>query len=271
MPKEKKYHTRKISGNRMILADYNQVAATIPAVYAIMEIDITDALAKMEEIKKTKNYSVSMTAWVAKCLSQTVLDNIALNTFRKGRKFIVFEEVDISVIIEITTKTGKKIPYNYVIRNTEAKSVKTITEEIRSYQDKKIEEREQLERGQTKYTSLYTLLPRFFRKFVIRKIITNPFRLKKLAGTVGITSMGMFIKGQAGWLVPFRDKTLNVSTGGIKENAIVRNGKIETRKLLCTTLLINHDIIDGAPGVRAIARLSELMGATTYLDDLDTI
>jgi pyruvate/2-oxoglutarate dehydrogenase complex dihydrolipoamide acyltransferase (E2) component len=271
MPKEKKYHKRKISANRMILADYNAVASSLHKVYGLIEVDITDSLAKIEEIKEKQNYKVSMTAFTAKCLGITCQVNRPLNTFRKGRKLIVFDEVDVSVIIEITTKTGKKIPYNYVIRNADKKSVRTITDEIRSYQDKVIAEREQLSRGQTKYTSLYTLLPRFFRKWVIRKMITNPYRLKKLAGTVGLTSMGMFIKGQGGWLIPFRDKTLNVSTGGIKNHLVLRDGKIEERQLLCTAFMVDHDIIDGAPGARFISHISELMGQTTYLDDLDKI
>ena len=271
MPKEKKFSKRKISANRMILADYNAVASSMPMVYGLIEIDVTDALAKIDEIKEKQNYKISMTAFTAKCLSQCVAENRALNTFRKGRKFIVFDEIDISIIIEITTKSGKKVPYNYVIRNVDTKSVRTITDEIRSYQDKVIEEREQLSRGQTKYTSLYTLLPRFFRKWIIKKMITNPFRLKKLAGTVGLTSMGMFIKGQGGWLIPFRDKTMNVSTGGIKDVAKFRDGKVVERKLLCTAFLVDHDIIDGAPGARFIARVCELMGSTDYLDDLDKI
>ncbi|MGC9781205.1 MAG: 2-oxo acid dehydrogenase subunit E2 [Candidatus Heimdallarchaeota archaeon] len=271
MHKEKNYHTRKFSPTRMILADYNAVAASLNRVFALIEIDITDALAKIEEIEKQENYKVSMTAWVAKCLSQAVMENKRLNTFRRGRKLVVFDEVDISIIIEITTKAGKKIPYNYVIRKAETKSVKTITDEIRSYQDKKINEKEQLTRDTTPYMSFYTLLPKFFRRFVIRKMITNPFRLKKLIGTVGITSLGMFIKGQGGWLVPFSDKSLNVALGGIKNHAVVRNGNLEERKLLCTTFLIDHDIIDGAPGVRSISRLSELMRDTSYLEDLEKI
>ncbi|NHJ05256.1 MAG: dehydrogenase, partial [Candidatus Heimdallarchaeota archaeon] len=63
-------------------------------------------------------------------------------------------------------------------------------------------------------------------------MITNPFRLKKLIGTVGITSLGMFIKGQGGWAIPFPDKTLNIAVGGIKENVVLRYGNVEERKLL---------------------------------------
>ncbi|HUT82665.1 MAG TPA: 2-oxo acid dehydrogenase subunit E2 [Candidatus Bathyarchaeia archaeon] len=271
MTKKKNYHKRKFSANRLILSDYNHVAYTLPQVFGLMEVDITDPLAKIAEIKEKQNYNVSLTAWVAKCVAQTVMENKELNTYRRGRKLIVFDEVDISIIIEITTKEGKKVPYNYVIRNVETKSVRTITDEIRSYQDKVISEKDQLKRESNRFTSLYTFIPKFLRRFIIRRILKNPFSLKKVNGTVGITTMGMFIKGQGGWLVPFRDKTLNIATGGIKENAIEQNGKIEKRKLLCTTFLIDHDIIDGAPGVRFIHRVSELMGGTDYLDDLDKI
>ncbi|MBY8999487.1 MAG: 2-oxo acid dehydrogenase subunit E2 [Candidatus Heimdallarchaeota archaeon] len=272
MPKEKNFHVRKFSPTRRILADYNDVAASLNRVYGLVEIDVTKALAKIEEIEKQENYKVSMTGWVAKCISQAVTENKHLNSFRKGgRKIVVFNNVDISIIVEITTKSGKKVPYNYVIRKVETKSVKKISDEIRTAQDKKIEEQEQLTRGTSTYMALYSLLPRFFRRFVIRTIITNPYRLKKLIGTVGITSLGMFIKGQGGWAVPFPDKTLNIALGGIKDSVIVKDGKIEEIKILCTTFLIDHNIVDGAPAARFISRLTELMGDAAYLEDLEKV
>ncbi|MFW9922491.1 MAG: 2-oxo acid dehydrogenase subunit E2 [Candidatus Thorarchaeota archaeon] len=271
MAKQKDYHTRSFSPNRQILADYNDVAASLHRVCGIVEIDITKPLAKMEEIEQYENYKVSMTGWVAKCISQAVMDNPHLNSYRIRRKLIVFDTVDISIIIELTTKSGKKIPYNYVIRNVETKSVRMITDEIRVAQTKEISDRDQLTRDSSTYLSFYTILPKFFRRFVIRKMITNPFRLRKLIGTVGITSLGMFLKGQGGWAIPFADKTLNVALGGIKEIAIVKGGVVEERKLLCTTFLIDHNIVDGAPATRFIKQVSEILGETTYLKDLDRI
>ena len=153
----------------------------------------------------------------------------------------------------------------------ETKSVKTISDEIRTVQNKEINEKDQLTRDRTTYMSLYTLLPRCFRRFVIRMMITGPFRLKKLIGTVGITSLGMFIKGQGAYAIPFADKTLNIAIGGIKDHVVLRDGKLEERKLLCTTFLIDHNIVDGAPATRFVTRLSELMGDTSYLDDLEKI
>jgi pyruvate/2-oxoglutarate dehydrogenase complex dihydrolipoamide acyltransferase (E2) component len=257
MPKEKNFHIRKFSSTRRILADYNYVAASLNRIYGLIEIDVTEALEKIEEIEKKDNYKVSFTGWAVKCVSQAVI--------------VVFDDVDISVIIELTTRTGKKVPYNYVIRKAETKSVKTITDEIRAAQSKKIDGKDQLTRDTSTYLSFYSILPRFFRRFVIRTLISNPFYLKKLIGTVGITSLGMFIKGQGAWGVPFPDKTMNIALGGIKDNVVIREGKTEERKLLCTTILMNHDLIDGAPATRFISRLTELMGDTSYLDDLEKI
>jgi len=272
MPKEKNFHIRKFSPTRRILADYNDVAASLNRVYGLIEIDVTEALEKIEEIEKKDNYKVSFTGWVVKCVSQAVSEDKRLNSFRKGgRKIIVFDDVDISIIVELTSKAGKKVPYNYVIRKAETKGVKTITDEIRATQSKKIDGKDQLTRDTSTYKPFYSILPRFFRRFIIRTLISNPFYLKKLIGTIGITSLGMFIKGQGGWAVPFPDKTLNIALGGIKDNAVVRDGKIEERKLLCTTILIDHNIVDGAPATRFVSRLTELMRDTSYLDDLEKI
>ncbi|NHJ46278.1 MAG: hypothetical protein FK733_00685 [Asgard group archaeon] len=269
MPKEKKYQTKKYSVSKLILADYNDVAAKMHGVMGLIEIDITDALVKMAEIKKQDNYTVSMTGWMAKCVGQAVMENKHLNSYRKRRKIITFDEVDISIIVEITTKTGKKVPYNYVIRNVDSKSVKSITEEIRKVQTRKIAEKEQLTRDRISFKSLYILVPKFIRRLVIRKMLTNPFRLKKLIGTVGITSLGMFIKGQGAYAVPFRDKTLNIAIGSIKDQVALRNGEVEERKILCTTFLFDHNVVDGAPATKFISRLSQIMGEITYLDDLE--
>lgn len=266
------YHKKKLPPSKMLLSDYYHVASSFPQIYGLMEIDITAALEKIAEIKEQQNFNVSFTAWLAKCASQTVMENKILNTYQRRRKLIVFDDVDISVVIEITKKTGEKVPYTYVIRNVETKSVKSITEEIRNYQEKVIKEGDQLTRdGATPNAMLYTLLPKFLRRFVIKKMLKNPFKLRQLAGTVGITSMGMAMKGQSGWLVPFRDKTLNLAIGGIKEITEITNGNAEIRKILCTTFIVDHDIIDGAQGVRLIGEYSKLLGETTYLDDLEKV
>ncbi|MBN1683702.1 2-oxo acid dehydrogenase subunit E2 [Candidatus Bathyarchaeota archaeon] len=272
MTKEKNYSKRKFSPTRMILADFNRVAASFHRVTGLVEVDVTESLEKIEDIEKQDNYKVSMTAFATKCVSQVVKENPHLNSYRWRRKLVVFNDVDVSIVIEITTKEGKKVPYNYVIRKAQTKSVREITDEIRSYQDKKINEIDQLTRsGSSRYMGFFSYLPKWFRRFVIKQQLVNPFKLKKLIGTVGVTSLGMFLKGQGGWAIPFADKTLNIALGAIKEIAVIRYGRAEERKLLCVTFLIDHDIVDGAPATRFISQFSKMMGETLYLDDLDKI
>ncbi len=270
MPKNKNNYTvRKFSVARRILSDFNDVAAKFPRVQGIVEIDITDARKRINDLKEKENYNVSLTAWVAKCISKAVKENPRLNSFRKGgRKIIVFDNIDISVMVEVTTKSGKHVPFNHVIRKVETKSVKDLTDEIRAVQTKKIEETEQLTRDSSNFSGLIMLIPKKIRQFFIKKLLKNPFYVKKLIGTVGLTSLGMFAKNIHGWAIPFPDRTCNVALGGMKRIGWEVDGKLQTRDILCATFLVDHNLVDGAPIARFISRVAEVMGQAYGLEDI---
>jgi pyruvate/2-oxoglutarate dehydrogenase complex dihydrolipoamide acyltransferase (E2) component len=267
MSSKKDYHKRKFSVNRQILADYNAVASKNYRVQGLIEADVTDALKIIKDVEQKEGYKLSFTAWIAKCLGEAVSEDMRLNSYRRRRKIIVFDKIDISIMIEIKTSDGKRVPFNYVIRDVKSKNVKEISDNIRAIQKKKIEEREQLTRGTSKFTNLYLWVPRFIRRGVIKSMITNPFKLRKLIGTVGLTTLGEFVKNLSGWAVPFADKTLNVAVGGMKNRATEIDGKIENRRFLCVTYLVDHDIVDGAPAARFIARATELMEKSVGLEE----
>ncbi len=259
MKSKKDYQKRRFSVNRQILADYNAIASSFSRVQGLVETDITDAVNIIKYIEKRDGYKTSLTAWIAKCISKGVSEDMRLNSYRKGRKIIVFDKIDISVMIEIKTKDEKQVAYNHVVRDVESKSVKEISDEIKAIQQKQIEEREQLTRGTSKFSELYLLIPGFIRRRVIKFILTNPFKLRKLIGTVGLTSLGRFVKNLSGWAIPFADKTLNVAVGGIKERVTEIEGEFQTRKYLCMTFLVDHNLVDGAPAARFISRTIEHM------------
>ena len=270
MSKKKPEHTvRKMSVARRILADFNDVAAKFPRVQGVVEIDITEGRKKIKEYKEKDNYSISLTSWIAKCVSKAVKENPKLNSFRKrGKKIIVFENVDISIMVEVTTKDGKYVPFNHVIRKVETKSVKEITDEIRSVQNKKIEEKEQITRDSGSFSGLIMLIPRKVRQFFIKRKLKNPFFVQKLIGTVGITSLGMFAKNIFGWAVPFSDRTCNVALGGLQRVGWEIDGKLQARDVICVLFMVDHNLVDGAPIARFISRVAELMGQAYGLEDI---
>ncbi len=90
---------------------------------------------------------------------------------------------------------------------------------------------------------------------------------KNLAGTVGLTAVGMFGKG-AGWgILPANAHPLWMTVGGIGEKPGVVDGHIAIRDYLSLTISFDHNIIDGAPAARFTERLKDLIESGYGLDD----
>jgi pyruvate/2-oxoglutarate dehydrogenase complex dihydrolipoamide acyltransferase (E2) component len=268
MKKDRKYTVRKFSTTQQIMNDYLEVSGSFPKVMGLVEINITEGRKKIREIKERENYSISLTAWTAKCIAKAVSEDKRFNSFRKGRnKIVVFDDVDMSVMVEILRKDGKKVPYNHTIRKIDTKSIKEITDEIREIQQRKIDEQEQLTRDSTsKFSSLYSLIPAFIRRFFIKRMIKNPFSVKKLMGTVGLTSLGGNVRNMSGYGIPLRDKTLNVMIGGITDKLVKEGNEIVTHECLNLCLQFDHALVDGAPAARFVKRINELMNSAYGLE-----
>ncbi|HEU4708147.1 MAG TPA: 2-oxo acid dehydrogenase subunit E2 [Methylophilaceae bacterium] len=102
-------------------------------------------------------------------------------------------------------------------------------------------------------------VPGFIRDVFYWAFRQNPRWLKARAGTVVVTSVGLFGQG-AGWgltFLPFH--TLGLTIGGIAEKPGVVEGRIAIREYLSLTLSFDHDIVDGAPAARFTQQLKELL------------
>ncbi|MCK5144801.1 MAG: 2-oxo acid dehydrogenase subunit E2, partial [Candidatus Heimdallarchaeota archaeon] len=121
------------------------------------------------------------------------------------------------------------------------------------------------------FSGLIVLIPRKIRQFFMKLLLKNPFYVQKLIGTVGLTSLGMFAKNIHGWAIPFPDRTCNVALGGMKRIGWEKDGKLQTRDILCVTFLVDHNLVDGAPIARFISRVAEVMGQAYGLEDITKI
>jgi pyruvate/2-oxoglutarate dehydrogenase complex dihydrolipoamide acyltransferase (E2) component len=73
---------------------------------------------------------------------------------------------------------------------------------------------------------------------------------------VAITSIG--IKGNVnGWFIPASVHPVCFGIGKIAKKAVVVDDKIEIREMLNMTVLLDHDVIDGAPMARFISKLAD--------------
>jgi pyruvate/2-oxoglutarate dehydrogenase complex dihydrolipoamide acyltransferase (E2) component len=102
---------------------------------------------------------------------------------------------------------------------------------------------------------VYTALPRFVRRMLIRLATHLPAIWTQIGGTVAVPAVGMYAKSCGGWGIPQTWNTLDVTVGSIATKPGVVDGQIMAREYLSVTVSFDHDLVDGAPAARFCARL----------------
>jgi pyruvate/2-oxoglutarate dehydrogenase complex dihydrolipoamide acyltransferase (E2) component len=237
----------------------------------LVEVDVTAARAAIRRHKEMTGEGVSFTGWIIGCLGRAVGEHPHIHAVRRGRRNVVlFHDVDVAIVVERTVNAGgpnKTLPMPYVIRAANAKSVAAIHAEIRAAQHAPIAAGETQIGGSQSAAALrlFNTLPQWARDLVVwRRLQRDPFYLKRMMGTVGVTSIGIGGQGGQGgigWGIPLGIHPLVVAVGGISPRALLVDNQVVAREHLGLTVLFDHDVTDGAPVARFVARLQELMAA----------
>jgi pyruvate/2-oxoglutarate dehydrogenase complex dihydrolipoamide acyltransferase (E2) component len=236
-------------------------------MYALLEVDVTVARKFIEDYKARTGEQLSFTGYLAFCLAYAVDENKAVQACRKGGKqLVVFDDVDVGIMIEL--KQGEtRVLTGYVIRGANRKTYQQIHQEIRSVQSKPVPSNNGMPawfRSALLFPwPLSVLFKALFRTIVRR----NPTIVTSMAGTVGISSVGMFGKGHSGWGISGGTHGLDLVVGGTARKLAEVEDRIEAREMLSLTIIFDHDVIDGAPAARFTRRLVELIESGYGLDE----
>ncbi len=244
---------------RIPILDFLALGDNKHYVKGLIEFDVTEGRNKIREHEKNTGEKISFTAWFCKCIGQAASEFKEVHSMIMGKnKIIKFDDVDISITVEKTVN-GNKSPMPFVIRKTNNKTIKQINDEVRAAQSEEVSGAAVLGTNDLKKKMKYYLsLPKFIRKFLIKRRLKDPIKAKQLMGTIIVTSVGMF-GNLYGWLIPTTFHPLAFGVGGITKKPGVIEEKIEIREFLAITVLFNHDVVDGAPATRFISRLGELI------------
>ena len=248
------YRAVPFTVNRQMVAASASVGREQNNIHTITEVDISEPRRLIHEHAERTGERLSLTAYITTCLAQTVAEYPNLNSFRKGRKLVILDDVTISVLVEREIN-GEIVPENLGIRAAQTKTPWQIHEEIRAAQ---AHDDDAL--GGLSGITWLRFIPAFlFRTFI--RIASGNIQMMKRYGAIGVTAVGMFgPKNQALWAIPLvGGATIGMAVGGIVERPCVSDGQIETREHLCLSIAFNHDIVDGAPAARFVKRLSELL------------
>ena len=234
-----------------------------PMIHALIEVDVTMAREVLREYKARTGESFSFTAFIIACVGKAVDEYKSVQAYRWGKsRLVVFDDVDVAIVVE-RDMAGEKYPLLYVIRATNRKNVQEIHREIRALQA------QDPAKSVLGFTSIPFLPGVLFTRILYRILRTFPWLHKRAVGTIGVTSVGMFGKGQGiGWGIPVAASSLAITLGGLAPKPAVIDGRIAIRDHLCMTLSFDHRITDGAPAARFTRRLGELIERGYGLADM---
>lgn len=259
MKKNIDYIIESFPASRNFTMDVGKIGLQKHHIKALIELDVTESRNKIRAIKEGSGNGISFTSWMLKCISQAMVENRHVHALKKGRnRLIIFNNIDLSIIVEKEVN-GVLVPLPLVIRDLNQKSLNEIYYEIEDAKNKIIENETDyvLENNRKNVQmKLFTFLPQFIRLYIWKILLNNPFRIKKMMGTAVVTSVGMM--GNAdGWIIPYSIHPACFALGSIVKKTGVVDNSIVIREYLKMTILLDHDVIDGAPAARFVSQLSD--------------
>ena len=252
---------QKFPSSRKFTADIGRLGQRKHRIQALIEVDVTDSRALLQAYKQETNSEGSFTAWILKCISQAICEHKAVHAFRQGSdELIIFDDVDISILVEKEVD-GQKVPLPVVIRKTNEKSLAEIHAEIQTAKSRPVKDEKDYAMTDDSFgwgIKIFLALPQFLRLILWRWILSNPRRVQKMMGSVVVTSVGM-MGNLKGWAIPASIHPICFAIGSIVRKPGIKGERIEIREYLPMTILIDHDVVDGAPATRFISRLTEII------------
>ena len=240
---------------RNALVSYLDTKRTHP-VSGFVELDVTDALEALHQAQRRLRIAVSFHAFMIYCLAQALMEHPTMLQFRKGKKLIRFEDIDVMTPIEKKLAGGVRIPVAYIVRAAQKKSLADVNWELRSAiraEDLPNDEAIRLRRR-------FAAMPSLVRKFLTWRARTDPFLFKKLHGTVLLTNVQTHgFQNSAAVLGP-TVHTLSMGVGSMTNRLkLNERNEVVNRKMLMLSGTADHEIVDGMIATRFIARLTKLV------------
>lgn len=261
------YRIVSLPPERRGMAAFQELKAGRHNMYALLEVDVTHAREFIAKFKAKTAEQLSFTGYLISCLARAVDEDKTVQSYRKGsRQLILFDDVDVGLMIELQ-KGDQRLLTGHVIKSANHKTYWDIHQEIRLVQSGEKQTSEQQASWFRSAMQLPWPLSNIVRSILRLAIKNNPTLVTSMAGTVGISSVGMFGKGHTGWGIAIGSHVLDVVVGGTARKPAVVDGSIELRDILDLTIIFDHDVIDGAPAARFTRKFVELVESGYGLDE----
>lgn len=154
------YEEKTFQKMRQMIVDDVEQGLKRHHIKILTEIDVTKGRELIKQHREKTGEGPSFTGWIMKCIGQAVDEHKDVQALRRGKKIVVFDDVDISVVVERVID-GEVFPLVVVIRKANKKSFKEIHDEIRKAQAQT--RADFLKSGETRRASMLLSLPGVLR------------------------------------------------------------------------------------------------------------
>jgi pyruvate/2-oxoglutarate dehydrogenase complex dihydrolipoamide acyltransferase (E2) component len=221
------------------------------AMHCLVDLDVS----KARRLIAAHGRTISFTAFVVASVARAAAAHPDVHAYRDWRgRLIRHRHVDVTTLVEVDTPHGL-FALPLVLRDADIRDVLDLSAELRA-----------AKRGYTT-TGTGRLLDRFGgtatrlpgATAAMYAVLSRSINLRQRIGTVTVTSVGMFGAGGGFGIAPPTLMPLQVVVGGVTARPLVVEGGVEAREVLDLTITVDHNVIDGAPAARFVARLRSLI------------
>lgn len=254
------YEVQRVSLRRLMTIDGLDAVSPGHRVIGLVELDVSLAVARIEAMRGA-GQRVSLFAFVVACIAKALSEHRELNAVLGGRRIYRFEDVDVSMALEVDTPEGP-YPYQLSLRRAHTKGPLALYAEIEAARARHAATAA-VGRESRRFETMMGWLawvPRFVRLWLLRLATRRPLVVKRWTGTTFVTSVGKFSRAP-GFVIPFAAGPMAASfaLGSVVDKPVLRDGALRNHAVLSLTVIVNHDLVDGAPAARFVDRLQQLV------------
>ena len=226
-----------------------------PQIYGDLEIDATELLAFVSDVRETTGTRLTVTHLVGRAVARALAENPELNVRKHRGRFVPRDGIAIFFVVAVDE--GRDLS-GVRVRDADAKSAVEIAEELRA-RAARIRSGEDADFGRSKRVLALTPVPGLglalrlvtwltsdlgldLRRFGLR---SHPF------GSAMVTSVGMFgVQRAYAPLSPFYRLPFLALVGEVTEKPVVLDGEIVARPILTIAATMDHRYLDGSHAAR---------------------
>ncbi len=258
---------KKVPRPRIATFDTFSIGLQKHHVAALLEFDVTESRKKLQQLRR-EGVTVSLTAWLVKAISAVLHKHPEATAYLSGkRKLVIFNDINVSILVEKVVD-GERVPIPLVIEKANIKSAPEITAEIENARRKELTGDDIVINRESKfYERVYYHLPGLVRRLIWKVMFSNPGFAYRKMGNAAVTPVGMM--GQVnGWFIHRSVHPVSFGIGSVIKKPVVTGNEIRVREILNMTVLVDHDLVDGAPMVRMLRELTRYIESGCFINQI---